>query len=43
MYSSEERVSTMKWQIARAYWKIALVLGAIASFFMAAGASGKWT
>jgi len=33
----------MKWQITRIYWKIALILGAIASFILAAGASGKWT
>jgi hypothetical protein len=42
MYSSEEGVSTMKWQITRAYWKIALVLGAISSFILAAGAGSKW-
>lgn len=32
----------MKWQISRAYWKAALVLGAIASFALAAGAALKW-
>jgi hypothetical protein len=32
----------MKWQIQRAYWKVALILGAIASFVLAAGAEGKW-
>ena len=33
----------MKWQIARIYWKIALILGAIASFILAAGAEHKWS
>jgi hypothetical protein len=32
----------MKWQLQRAYWKVALILGAIASFILAAGAGGKW-
>lgn len=32
----------MKWNITRAYWKVALVLGALASFLMAAGAEVKW-
>ncbi len=32
----------MKWHITRAYWKVALVLGALASFLLAAGAEGKW-
>jgi len=32
----------MKWQITRVYWKVALVLGAIAAFVMAAGATYKW-
>jgi hypothetical protein len=33
----------MKWQLQRTYWKVALILGAIASFILAAGANGKWT
>lgn len=33
----------MKWNITRATWKVALVLGTIASFLLAAGADGKWT
>lgn len=32
----------MKWTIARAYWKVALVLGALSSFVLAAGAGFKW-
>jgi hypothetical protein len=32
----------MKWQVQRAYWKVALILGAISSFILAAGAGGKW-
>lgn len=32
----------MKWNITRAYWKVALVLGALSSFLLAAGAEGKW-
>jgi hypothetical protein len=32
----------MKWQITRAYWKVALILGALASFLLAAGADTKW-
>lgn len=32
----------MKWQLKRVYWKVALVMGAIASFVLAAGASPKW-
>jgi hypothetical protein len=32
----------MKWQLQRAYWKVALILGAIASFILAAGAEAKW-
>jgi|FLYN01.1.fsa_nt_gi hypothetical protein len=32
----------MKWHIVRAYWKVALALGAIASFILAAGATTKW-
>ncbi|MEN9939122.1 MAG: hypothetical protein RLZZ387_5701 [Chloroflexota bacterium] len=31
----------MKWNITRTYWKIALSLGALASFLMAAGTSSK--
>jgi hypothetical protein len=33
----------MKWQVQRAYWKVALILGAISSFILAAGANAKWT
>ena len=40
--SVRKGVSTMKWQIQRSYWKVALVLGAVASFVLAAGASVKW-
>lgn len=32
----------MKWQIKQAYWKVALVLGALSSFLIAAGADSKW-
>jgi hypothetical protein len=32
----------MKWQLVRVYWKVALILGAIASFLLAAGANTKW-
>ena len=33
----------MKWQAKQIYWKVALILGAIASFAMAAGApDAKW-
>jgi hypothetical protein len=32
----------MKWQFTQTYWKVAVVLGAIASFVLAAGAPGKW-
>src|SRR5262245_37466337 len=40
---AKKGVSAMKWQVQRAYWKVALILGAIASFILAAGANGKWT
>lgn len=33
----------MKWQLNRAYWKVALVLGTLSSFILAAGAESKWT
>ena len=42
MHCSEEGVSTMKWQAQQIYWKVALVLGAIASLLLAAGADMKW-
>ena len=42
MHCSEEGVSTMKWQAQQIYWKVALVLGAIASLLLAAGAEAKW-
>ncbi len=32
----------MKWTMKQAYWKVALVLGALASFLVAAGAEGRW-
>jgi hypothetical protein len=32
----------MKWQVTRAYWKVALVLGSIAAFVVASGAALKW-
>jgi hypothetical protein len=32
----------MKWQAQQIYWKVALVLGAIASLLLAAGADHKW-
>jgi hypothetical protein len=32
----------MKWKAKQIYWKAALVLGAIASLAMAAGADIKW-
>jgi len=32
----------MKWQAQQVYWKVALVLGAIASLLLAAGADFKW-
>lgn len=32
----------MKWTIKTAYWKVALILGALASFLLAAGADTKW-
>jgi hypothetical protein len=32
----------MKWQAKLIYWKVALILGAIASLAMAAGAPDKW-
>jgi hypothetical protein len=41
-YYSEEGVSTMKWQAQQIYWKVALILGAIASLLLAAGAEAKW-
>lgn len=37
-----ERGLSMKWQITRAYWKAALVLGSIAAFVVASGAALKW-
>jgi hypothetical protein len=33
----------MKWQAMQIYWKVALILGAIASVLVAAGAESKWT
>jgi hypothetical protein len=33
----------MKWHLISVYWKVALILGALASFLLAAGADGKWT
>jgi hypothetical protein len=39
---SEERGLPMKWQAKQIYWKVALILGAIASLAMAAGADPKW-
>ena len=42
MHASEEGVSTMKWQAQQIYWKVALVLGAIGSLLLAAGADHKW-
>ena len=32
----------MKWQLTQTYWKVAVVLGAIASFVLASGAGEKW-
>lgn len=32
----------MKWRMTQIQWKAALVLGAIASFVLAAGADLKW-
>jgi hypothetical protein len=32
----------MKWRFERAYWKVSLVLGAVLSFALAAGAEFKW-
>jgi hypothetical protein len=32
----------MKWQAKQIYWKVAVILGAIASFLLAAGADTKW-
>ena len=32
----------MKWQAQRIYWKVALILGAITSLLLAAGAEAKW-
>jgi hypothetical protein len=32
----------MKWQAQRIYWKVAFILGAIASLLLAAGADAKW-
>jgi hypothetical protein len=32
----------MKWQAKQVYWKVALVLGAIASLAMSAAADWKW-
>jgi hypothetical protein len=40
---SEERGLPMKWRAKQIYWKVALVLGAIASLALAAGAGdSKW-
>ena len=41
-YFSEEGVFLMKWQLKQTYWKVAVVLGAIASFVLASGAGEKW-
>jgi hypothetical protein len=32
----------MKWQLVQAYWKVAVILGAISSFLLAAAANAKW-
>jgi hypothetical protein len=32
----------MKWRAVQIYWKVAVILGAIASFLLAAGADTKW-
>jgi hypothetical protein len=32
----------MKWRAQYIYWKVAVVLGAIASLLLAAGADAKW-
>jgi hypothetical protein len=33
----------MKWTMQPVFWKVALILGALASFLVAAGADTKWT